>query len=341
MAFSHIVPASTRALRLDTEYLRLSPKLKIVNVVSTGHFDNAAIDAADLTYRLPGVAHDPARFAAAKLRSMRAMMLVFGGGKAVCPGADSIMSSRIACQEFTEMLLRAGYIVCFRNFKVQNIVCHGSAGFGIDIHAIREHYPMRSEYKPEKFPGLTFRMKAPLVVFNIFMSGNVICTGSEAYADSSQAWAWFFVNVLRRFRRNTAGVNARMNSAAYWLATQAKTDTLRADCRAIFDAYVAASDDLQSAEEIERMPACHLLDYPHGPRTRPLAHYLRAAQHTYKAPPAPHPQPPGSRPRAAHAPASSSAPPPRISLKRSAAHVHTNAADEATAQLLKRMRLRR
>ena len=247
--YDTVVPENTRLLHIDEHLARSAPVLPIVNVVSTSEFDNKNVDPSQLSQWRPGYAHNPARFAAVKLRSRRAMMLVFGGGRAVCPGANSVENSRLAVLEFTEVLLRAGYNVCFRNFVVQNIVCSTETGFRVDIDAMRAHYPMQVEYKPDKFPGATFRMRYPKIVFNVFVSGRIICTGSKRHSDSIQAWVWFYLNVLCRFRSRVSGVRATMNSAAYWLDTFARTNTYRLDCLGVWRQWRASQRDVKSASK--------------------------------------------------------------------------------------------
>ncbi len=40
-----------------------------------------------------------------------------------------------------------------------------------------------TEYEPESFPGLVFRIKDPRVAFLLFGSGKIICTGARTIED--------------------------------------------------------------------------------------------------------------------------------------------------------------
>jgi transcription initiation factor TFIID TATA-box-binding protein len=44
-----------------------------------------------------------------------------------------------------------------------------------------------TEYEPEQFPGLVFRMDDPRVTFLLFGSGKIICTGGRSIADVHRA----------------------------------------------------------------------------------------------------------------------------------------------------------
>ena len=44
-----------------------------------------------------------------------------------------------------------------------------------------------SEYEPEQFPGLVYRMVDPKVAFLLFGSGKIVCTGGRTIADVHRA----------------------------------------------------------------------------------------------------------------------------------------------------------
>ena len=44
-----------------------------------------------------------------------------------------------------------------------------------------------SEYEPEQFPGLVYRIYEPKVAFLLFSSGRVVCAGAKSMADVKRA----------------------------------------------------------------------------------------------------------------------------------------------------------
>ena len=40
-----------------------------------------------------------------------------------------------------------------------------------------------AEFEPEQFPGLVFRVENPKVVFLLFRSGKIVCTGAKKRVD--------------------------------------------------------------------------------------------------------------------------------------------------------------
>ncbi|MEA3559825.1 MAG: TATA-box-binding protein [Candidatus Thermoplasmatota archaeon] len=61
---------------------------------------------------------------------------------------------------------------------VQNIVASISTDQQFDLDMIHEKVS-GSEYSPEKFPGLIYKLKEPKTALLIFKSGKLVCTGAK------------------------------------------------------------------------------------------------------------------------------------------------------------------
>src|SRR5207245_2348998 len=72
------------------------------------------------------------------------------------------------------------------NFRIENVVASTSLGRELDLKAIALALG-GSEYEPEQFPGLVYRIKEPKVVLLMFGSGKVVCTGARKPADVEKA----------------------------------------------------------------------------------------------------------------------------------------------------------
>ena len=239
---SQKIPHDFETLNISEDDLRSTPKPIIVNVVATYDLSNPSIDTEQLTLRLPGLGFNPQRFAAAKMRFPRSMTLAFCGGRAVCPGSRSVMAARIAALRFAEMHLRAGEYVQYRKFRVQNIVMSVWSDFEVELASIRAEYSARTEYKSSKFPGLSFRVGSSdrRIVFNIFVTGRVVITGSKNEEQSYRAWWWMYTNVLQRHRRTSAP--GTTSSAVYRMTTHRRLDTLAHDCEQISSRHTRRED---------------------------------------------------------------------------------------------------
>ena len=70
--------------------------------------------------------------------------------------------------------------------KVENVVSFAVLGRRIVLNKLVEK--MKStEYCPERFPGVVYRIKDPRAAALIFSSGKIVCTGAKSIAMSKEA----------------------------------------------------------------------------------------------------------------------------------------------------------
>src|SRR5436309_740056 len=65
------------------------------------------------------------------------------------------------------------------NFRIENVVASTSLGRELDLKAIALALG-GSEYEPEQFPGLIYRIKEPKAAILLFRSGKVVCTEGKS-----------------------------------------------------------------------------------------------------------------------------------------------------------------
>jgi len=63
--------------------------------------------------------------------------------------------------------------------SVENVVASASVDQKIDLIEITEKFP-DTEYHPEQFPGLVFRLKVPRTATLVFRTGKMVCTGAKS-----------------------------------------------------------------------------------------------------------------------------------------------------------------
>jgi transcription initiation factor TFIID TATA-box-binding protein len=75
-----------------------------------------------------------------------------------------------------------------KNFKtqVENIVASAKLDGNLNLNTIAFKLE-NSEYEPEQFPGLVYRMTDPKVAFLLFGSGKIVCTGARSIEDVKTA----------------------------------------------------------------------------------------------------------------------------------------------------------
>ena len=63
--------------------------------------------------------------------------------------------------------------------SVENVVASASVDQKIDLNEITKKFP-DTEYHPEQFPGLVFRINTPRTATLIFRTGKMVCTGAKS-----------------------------------------------------------------------------------------------------------------------------------------------------------------
>ena len=129
-----------------------------------------------------------------KITNPRASALIFSQGKIVCTGTKSLRDLRAAMAKIVGRIRKAG-IEMPKKFdtKVENIVA--STKVNADLHLDEIAFSLEnSEYEPEQFPGLIYRISEPRVAFLLFSSGRIICAGAQNEEAIHRA--------LHKFRKN-------------------------------------------------------------------------------------------------------------------------------------------
>ncbi len=63
--------------------------------------------------------------------------------------------------------------------SVENVVASASVDQKIDLNEVTRKFP-DTEYHPDQFPGLVFRLKTPRTATLIFRTGKMVCTGAKS-----------------------------------------------------------------------------------------------------------------------------------------------------------------
>jgi transcription initiation factor TFIID TATA-box-binding protein len=80
--------------------------------------------------------------------------------------------------------------------NIQNVVAIATLNQKVDLNAVVKGYP-EAEYRPDRFPGLVFRLKRPKTGTLIFGSGKMVCTGAKSRKESLSA----IMNVVKELKK--------------------------------------------------------------------------------------------------------------------------------------------
>ncbi len=164
-------------------------KTKIQNIVLSVTYEDTEFNLEKLARSLDGAHYDPELFPGVVYKSdrPRASFLIFSSGKMNCVGASSLADAHQAISNLTRKLREAHIKVKAEpKTKVQNIVASVDFGRKFDLEHIARSFE-NTEYEPEVFPGLVFRLDDPKVVVLLFVSGKGVCAGAKSMADVKRA----------------------------------------------------------------------------------------------------------------------------------------------------------
>jgi len=122
-----------------------------------------------------------------RIEEPKTAALIFGSGKVVCTGARNMSELKQSVEKILKKIRKAGVRIP-SNYKleVQNIVA--SAKFKQRLNLDKIAFELENtEYEPEQFPGVVYRIEEPKVAFLFFSSGKVVCTGARKVEEVKKA----------------------------------------------------------------------------------------------------------------------------------------------------------
>ena len=170
--------------------------VEIVNIVASQRIANTIdindiADCLDIDYeqeQFPGMVY--------RTQTPKVCVLLFRSGKAVATGAKSIDDINIAFNALREDLIKYDFElwkkedceIIVHNIVVTSDISHITKKQKINLSRLMMSLPFeKTEYEPEQFPGLIYRMSKPKVVYLIFSSGRCVITGSKNIEEAYEA----------------------------------------------------------------------------------------------------------------------------------------------------------
>ena len=128
-----------------------------------------------------------------KIENPKVCALMFRSGRIVITGAKNLADVETAL-EITHKALRTNGcdVWASYDYSIGNVVVTHDLGRELNLAVLTVSLPMaRTEWEPEQFPGLIYRLKDASAVCLIFSSGKCVITGNTSLEDAQDA-----VNVL-------------------------------------------------------------------------------------------------------------------------------------------------
>ncbi len=184
---------------------KASPKntsLKIQNIVATTSLEES-VSLTKLARTQPNTEYNPDTFPGLVLRvkKPKSAVLVFSSGNLVCTGTKSVSQVRDVVQQVIKQLKKVGVNVKIKpKITVQNIVASGAINLKLNLNTLALELE-NTEYEPEQFPGLVYKLREPTATFLLFSNGKLVCTGTKNKAQLDDSMVQLNRNVRAALRR--------------------------------------------------------------------------------------------------------------------------------------------
>jgi len=80
--------------------------------------------------------------------------------------------------------------------NVQNIVAAGNIGMDLNLNTLAMKLD-NTEYEPEQFPGLVYKLMEAKATFLLFSNGKIVCTGTKSVEMVHQAVDMLIANLKK------------------------------------------------------------------------------------------------------------------------------------------------
>ncbi|PIN86145.1 TATA-box-binding protein [Candidatus Woesearchaeota archaeon CG10_big_fil_rev_8_21_14_0_10_44_13] len=155
--------------------------IKVVNIVVSASL-NHDIPLEKMAATLSNTEYNPEQFPGLviRIKEPKTSALIFSSGKIVCTGARSMDKVEESIGKIIKILEKIGIKITIKpEIKIQNIVASGSVGMDLNLNDLAMKLD-NTEYEPEQFPGLVYKLAEAKATFLLFSNGKVVCTGTKS-----------------------------------------------------------------------------------------------------------------------------------------------------------------
>jgi len=158
----------------------MKSNLSVQNIVATASLGKP-VSLTKLARTQTNTEYNPEQFPGLVLRvkKPKSAVLVFSSGNLVCTGTKSIAQVKEVINQVIKQLGKIGVKITAKpKITVQNIVASGSIDMRLNLNYLALALE-NTEYEPEQFPGLVYKLIEPNATFLLFSNGKLVCTGTK------------------------------------------------------------------------------------------------------------------------------------------------------------------
>ncbi len=172
--------------------------IKIQNIVVSASLEKD-IPLIKLAEALPNTEYNPEQFPGLvmRIKEPKTSALIFSSGKIVCTGAKSIAKVKESIKKIIQSIEKIKIKITVNpQIKVQNMVASGSIGMDLNLNQLAMELE-NTEYEPEQFPGLVYKLTGTRATFLLFSNGKIVCTGTRSEAKLREAVEMLIKNLSK------------------------------------------------------------------------------------------------------------------------------------------------
>lgn len=176
--------------------------ITIVNIVGTTSLEHD-IPLEKMAATLPNTEYNPEQFPGLviRIKDPKTSALIFSSGKVVCTGARTLEELDLCLQKIIKSLEKINIKIKITPvIKVQNMVASGSIGMDLNLNVLAMKLD-NTEYEPEQFPGLVYKLKAAKATFLLFSNGKIVCTGTKSEEEVHRSIDMLIVNLNKVLKK--------------------------------------------------------------------------------------------------------------------------------------------
>jgi transcription initiation factor TFIID TATA-box-binding protein len=155
--------------------------IQVVNIVVSTSLEHD-IPLEKMAATLSNTEYNPEQFPGLviRIREPKTSALIFSSGNVVCTGARSMDKVEESIKKIIKSLEKINIKITVKPvIKIQNIVASGNVGMDLNLNTLAMKLE-NTEYEPEQFPGLVYKLPQAKATFLLFSNGKIVCTGTKS-----------------------------------------------------------------------------------------------------------------------------------------------------------------
>ena len=162
--------------------------ITVVNIVISSSLEQD-IPLEKMAATLSNTEYNPEQFPGLviRIKEPKTSALIFSSGKIVLTGARTMEDVESSIEKIIKSLKKINIDIKIKpKVTVQNIVASGAIGMDLNLNTLAVKLP-NTEYEPEQFPGLVYKLRGTHATFLLFTNGKIVCTGTKTEEEVHKA----------------------------------------------------------------------------------------------------------------------------------------------------------